>query len=151
RGQGAGRPRLIDELEVRNHVADIHGHTLPVRTAGVPSAGRGMPPGWACWLYALSLVCVRCSRVEWWRVEPMKGEHFLPFRRRDVVDMCADQLIGREQDDFRAFAKVLASLLHYRFQERIEALKDAYHYFDVESDTRLIDGALSPEAKDQAQ
>src|SRR5690242_5940086 len=52
-------------------------------------------------------------------------EHFIPFRRTDVVSMCADELPAAERDSFVGFARMLTSLLHYRFQGRIEALKDA--------------------------
>jgi hypothetical protein len=68
----------------------------------------------------------------------MKGEHFLPFRRRDVVAMCTEELSGAERADFGAFAYRLASLVHHRFHERIERLKDAYHPFHPEADTRVL-------------
>jgi len=68
----------------------------------------------------------------------MKGEHFLPFRRRDVVAMCAEELSGAEREDFAAFARMLSSLVHHRFHERIERLKDAYHPFHPEADTRPL-------------
>ena len=65
-------------------------------------------------------------------------EHFIPFRRTDVVTMCADELPAAERDSFLGFARMLSSLLHYRFHARIEALKDAYHPFNPEGDTREI-------------
>jgi hypothetical protein len=68
----------------------------------------------------------------------MKGERFLPFRRTDVVAMCAEELPASERDGFRAFGRMLASLLHHRFHERIEVLKDAYHPFHPEADTRTV-------------
>jgi Protein of unknown function (DUF3754) len=70
-------------------------------------------------------------------------EHFIPFRRTDVVSMCADELPAAERDSFAGFARMLSSLLHYRFHGRIEALKDAYHPFNPEGDTRAID-AIGP-------
>lgn len=68
----------------------------------------------------------------------MKGEHFLPFRRNDVVTMCAEELNGSDREQFVAFARMLASLLHHRFHETIERLKDAYHPFHPEADTRPL-------------
>ena len=65
-------------------------------------------------------------------------EHFIPFRRTDVVSMCADELPATERESFLGFARMLASLLHYRFHGRIEALKDAYHPFNPEGDTHAI-------------
>ncbi|GIH02030.1 hypothetical protein Rhe02_00970 [Rhizocola hellebori] len=68
----------------------------------------------------------------------MRGEHFIPFRRTDIVSMCADQLPDAEREPFHSFATMLASLLHHRFHARIEALKDAYHPFNPEADTRAV-------------
>jgi hypothetical protein len=79
----------------------------------------------------------------------MKGEHFLPFRRRDVVAMCAEELAGAEREDFSAFAHRLSSLVHHRFHERIERLKDAYHPFHPEADTRSL-RPLSPAERQAA-
>jgi hypothetical protein len=66
----------------------------------------------------------------------MSGEHFIPFRRADVVTMCAAELPAAERESFLGFTKMLASLLHYRFHARIEALKDAYRLLDPEAVTR---------------
>ena len=54
----------------------------------------------------------------------MSGEHFIPFRKNDVVSMCADELPAGEQESFRGFARMLASLLHHQFHARIEALRN---------------------------
>jgi hypothetical protein len=80
----------------------------------------------------------------------MTAENFLPFRRSDVVTMCAEELPVSDRDGFAAFARMLSSLLHHRFHERIEALKDAYHPFHPEADTRTI-RTLDPEARTAAQ
>jgi len=80
----------------------------------------------------------------------MKGEHFLPFRRSDVVAMCADELRGEEREEFARFAGMLSSLLHHRFHDRIERLKDAYHPFHPEADTRSL-GSLDPTAREAAR
>jgi hypothetical protein len=68
----------------------------------------------------------------------MSGEHFIPFRRTDVVTMCADDLPAAERESFLGFTRMLSSLLHYRFHGRIEALKDAYRPFNREGDTRTV-------------
>jgi len=54
------------------------------------------------------------------------GEHNIPFRKADIVAMCADELPPEERESFGGFTKMLASLLHHRFHERIEKIKDAY-------------------------
>ena len=68
----------------------------------------------------------------------MSGEHFIPFRRTDVVSMCADELPSSERQSFLSVTKLLVSLLHHRFHARIEALKDAYEPFRPDADTRTI-------------
>ena len=45
---------------------------------------------------------------------------------------------------------MLASLLHHRFHSRLEALKDAYHSFNPEADTRTI-GKFDPSERQAAQ
>ena len=68
----------------------------------------------------------------------MSGERFIPFRKTSVVTMCADEVPDEEREPFRAFADLLASLLHHEFRSRLEALKDAYHPFNPDTDTRTI-------------
>ena len=80
----------------------------------------------------------------------MSGEHFIPFRKADVVSMCADDLPAGERESFLGFTRMLSSLLHHRFQARIEALKEAYAPFNPEADTRLI-GTVTDEQRQAAQ
>jgi hypothetical protein len=68
----------------------------------------------------------------------MSGEHFIPFRRTDVVSMCADELPPAERKSFLGFTTLLVSLLHHEFHARIEALKDAYQPFRPDADTRTV-------------
>jgi len=68
----------------------------------------------------------------------MRGDHFIPFRKTDVVAMCADELPAAERASFLGFARMLASLQHHRFHAHIEALKDAYHPLNPEADTRTV-------------
>jgi hypothetical protein len=62
----------------------------------------------------------------------MSTEHFIPFRRSEIVAMCADELPETERESVQGFATMLASLIHHRFHGHIEALKDAYHPFSTE-------------------
>jgi hypothetical protein len=80
----------------------------------------------------------------------MHGEHFIPFRKADVVSMCAAELPESERESFLGFTRMLASLLHHRFQARIEALKEAYSPFNPEADTRFM-AELSGEERLAAQ
>ena len=80
----------------------------------------------------------------------MTGERFIPFRKADVVAMCADDVPADDRESFRAFADLLASLLHHQFRGRLEALKDTYHPFDPDRDTRTV-VELDDAARQQAQ
>lgn len=64
--------------------------------------------------------------------------------------MCADDVPESEQQSFRAFAELLASLLHHEFRSRLEALKEAYAPFDPDADTRMI-VELDPAGREAAQ
>jgi hypothetical protein len=80
----------------------------------------------------------------------MSGEHFIPFRRSEIAAMCADELPAAERRSFLDVTKMIASLLHHRFHAHIETLKDAYHPFNTEADTRT--GArLTPEERAAAR
>ena len=68
----------------------------------------------------------------------MTGERFIPFRRTSIVTMCAEDLPDDERESFRAFAELLASLLHHEFRARLEALKDTYQPFNPNTDTRTL-------------
>ena len=68
----------------------------------------------------------------------MGREHFIPFRKADVVSMCADELPAAERPSFLGFTRMLASLLHHQFHARVEALKDAFHPLNPEADTRTV-------------
>jgi hypothetical protein len=78
------------------------------------------------------------------------GERFIPFRRSSIVAMCADDVPESERESFRAFADLLASLLHHEFRARLEALKEAYAPFDPDVDTRTI-VELGPVEREAAQ
>lgn len=65
---------------------------------------------------------------------------FIPFRRRDLVDMLDDAgyLAPFDRDGFRALAELLGAVFHHDFHARLEALKDAYVPFDPDPDTRTV-------------
>jgi hypothetical protein len=52
--------------------------------------------------------------------------------------MCADEVPAGERESFLALAELLTSLLHHEFRARLEALKDTYHPFNPDTDTRTI-------------
>lgn len=80
----------------------------------------------------------------------MTGERFIPFRRTSIVTMCADEVPAEERKSFLAFTELLASLMHQEFRTRLEALKDTYHPFNPDIETRTI-VELSPAERQAAQ
>ena len=80
----------------------------------------------------------------------MTSERFIPFRKTDIVTMCADEVPAEERESFQAFAELLASLLHHEFRARLEALKDTYYPFNPDTDTRTI-VELGPTERQAAQ
>jgi uncharacterized protein DUF3754 len=66
------------------------------------------------------------------------AERFIPFRKASIVTMCVDEVPAQERESFRAFVDLLASLLHHEFRTRLEVIKDTYHPFNPDSDTRSI-------------
>ena len=65
---------------------------------------------------------------------------FIPFRRRDLVDLLATDagLDDEDVEGFRAVAELLAAVFHHDFHARLEALKDAYAPFDPDPDTHTV-------------
>ena len=80
----------------------------------------------------------------------MSDERFIPFRKSDVVTMCADEVSDEEREPFRAVVELLESLLHHEFRGRLEALKDAYYPFNPDVDVRSVHEPSAAE-RDAAQ
>lgn len=70
------------------------------------------------------------------------GEHFIPFRKADIVAACLSdaRLPPADLVGFRQFSEILAATFHHEFHREIEGLKDLYAALDPNRDTRdLID------------
>lgn len=65
-------------------------------------------------------------------------ERFIPFRKSEIVEMiCNDgKLNKKDQEQFRDFAKILASLYHFEFHKKVEELKENYYPFNPDKDTK---------------
>lgn len=65
-------------------------------------------------------------------------EHFIPFRRADVVRMCLEdgRLSPEEQASFDEFRRILEALYHFTFHQKLETLKECYAPFNPDQDTR---------------
>ncbi len=65
---------------------------------------------------------------------------FIPFRKRDVVEMCiaSGGFTGADQIKFRELSRLLQSVYHFEFHEKLEKLKDSYAHLNPDRDTRKI-------------
>ena len=67
---------------------------------------------------------------------------FIPFRKRDVVEMCLqDSKLSGQEADFRQLYYMLSSIFHFEFHKIIESLKDSYAPVDPDADTRSYEAA----------
>ncbi|CAB9492860.1 TMEM143 family protein [Alteromonas macleodii] len=67
----------------------------------------------------------------------MPLERFIPFRKRDVANLC-EGLLSHDSAVFRTFSTLLVSRIHYQYHEQLEALKNSYSHFDPNKDTREL-------------
>ncbi len=69
---------------------------------------------------------------------PARG-HFIPFRKSDVVRMCANEgkLDEAGRKGFDEFTEVLAALFHHEYHGRLETLKDTFAPFNPDAETRV--------------
>lgn len=78
---------------------------------------------------------------------PNASYRFIPFRKRDVVEMCLqDAKLKGGEADFRQLYHMLSSTFHFEFHQIIESIKDSYAPVDPDADTRLVESeqSLSP-------
>lgn len=67
----------------------------------------------------------------------MPLERFIPYRKRDVANLC-EGLLSYDSAGFRTFSTLLVSRIHYQYHEQLEALKNSYSHFDPNKDTREL-------------
>lgn len=77
-----------------------------------------------------------------------RREHFIPFRKRDVLEMClADpEMDAAEKTAFGDIFAILDAIIHFEYHRELRRLKDGYAPFDPDADTRTV-RVLSPEEK----
>lgn len=78
------------------------------------------------------------------------AERFIPFPRSDIVEMCAGRVggsVGAEQQ-FRSLARILESVIHFEFHERLEHLKACFAPDDPDPDTRRL---REPDARERSR
>jgi hypothetical protein len=69
-----------------------------------------------------------------------KRNRFIPFRKTDIVEMCAgdSRMPEGDADEFRDFCRILEALFHFEFHQRLETLKNCYAPFNPDTDTRIV-------------
>ena len=80
-------------------------------------------------------------------VEREERDKFIPVRKIDVLDalMRHGGIAGPEQQErFRQLCRILGSIFHYEYFDRLEKLRDDYYYFNpaISAEGRLDDKAL---------
>ena len=80
----------------------------------------------------------------------MQTARYIPFRKHDIITMCAKELTKDQQTYFKQLCELLASLIHFQYHGTLESLKNNYAPFDPNSDTRLIN-SVTDEQKAQCQ
>jgi hypothetical protein len=69
----------------------------------------------------------------------MTNERFIPFRKKDIIEMCSQELIDNESPlSFKEFCKLLSSTIHFDYHETVESLKNNYAPFDPNANTQQI-------------
>jgi hypothetical protein len=80
-------------------------------------------------------------------------EHYIPIRKTDLIELLSSdaQLPSADQEQFRRFCRGLVATLHCEYHARLEELKDAYAYFDPDSDTEPLEAHTDEERNQQIE
>ncbi|MBA3685073.1 MAG: DUF3754 domain-containing protein [Planctomycetes bacterium] len=75
------------------------------------------------------------------------AEHFIPFRKADLVAMCLGdpRMLTADAKAFSEFCVILAATFHFEFHRELETLKDLYAPLDPNRDTRELLGDAAPD------
>lgn len=68
-----------------------------------------------------------------------RPEHFIPYLRQDLVQMCVDdgRLSPEDQQQFKDFCEIFSAWTHHRYHQRQETIKYHYAPFDPDRETKL--------------
>ena len=77
-------------------------------------------------------------------------ENFIPLRKDDLVEVLASdrELPETEREPFRACCRLIDSIFHHEYSQRLERLQNEYAPFDPDADTRSL-RAFGQGEKDQ--
>jgi len=78
--------------------------------------------------------------------QSVPGEKFIPFLRKDLIQMCVDEqrLSPEDQQQFKDFCEIFAAWTHHKYRDRQEEIKYHYAPFDPDCETQL--GHITEEA-----
>ncbi len=82
-----------------------------------------------------------------WAADDSPGEHFIPYRRQDVIGMCLSDggLPRDQQEDFRELCEILSACVHFDFLQHSNAVREHYTHFDPDRDTHILHPPVSLE------
>ncbi|MDM7860399.1 TMEM143 family protein [Alteromonas sp. ASW11-36] len=81
----------------------------------------------------------------------MSSDRFIPFLKKDIVQMCAERLNQHgDNTEFATFCTLLINRIHYEYHQKLESLKDHYAPFDPDKVTRNL-RSVTPEDKIASQ
>ncbi len=65
-------------------------------------------------------------------------EKFIPYTKVEIIQMICEEEEWREEEkkEFQSFSQILESLYHFQFHQKMEALKNSYHPFNPDKDTK---------------
>lgn len=72
--------------------------------------------------------------------EYTERESFIPYSRRDVVQLCLqdNKLSESESQNFEAFCEILSAYYHFEFHQLLERLKFSFSHLDPDTDKREL-------------
>lgn len=79
------------------------------------------------------------------------ARRFIPFRKRDIVEMLLRGRPDQDEARFLQFCEILQSVFHFDYHRRLEDLKDAYAPLNPDRDTRAPAGITEASSADFAR
>ncbi|WP_372370105.1 TMEM143 family protein [Candidatus Uabimicrobium sp. HlEnr_7] len=63
-------------------------------------------------------------------------ERFIPYQKFELVNMITKDISPESQKDFKRFCRILESVYHFKFHEKLERMKQCYYPFNPDIDTQ---------------
>jgi len=71
----------------------------------------------------------------------MTTERFIPFTKQDIVTLCINEIresTNQNEKSFSEVCQILSSVLHFKYHDLLESLKQSYAPFDPNADTKQL-------------